>query len=98
MEPVTFVTGNRWKHEEARRLLAGVDVRVARLTLAKPPSDDLREVARARAADAYRQLRHLQHLARLDEQSTQIEPGPVAAQRAAIQRLWQAVFEPKSGS
>lgn len=56
MEPVTFVTGNRWKHEEARRLLAGVDVRVARLTLAKPPSDDLREVARARAADAYRQL------------------------------------------
>ncbi|HQD16492.1 MAG TPA: bifunctional [glutamate--ammonia ligase]-adenylyl-L-tyrosine phosphorylase/[glutamate--ammonia-ligase] adenylyltransferase, partial [Ottowia sp.] len=45
------------------------------------------------AADAYRQLRHLQHLARLDEQSTQIEPGPVAAQRAAIQRLWQAVFE-----
>ena len=45
------------------------------------------------AADAYRHLRHLQHLARLDEQSTQIEPGPVAGQRAAIQRLWQAVFE-----
>ena len=45
------------------------------------------------AADAYRQLRHLQHLARLDEQSTQIEPEPVAGQRTAIQRLWQAVFE-----
>ena len=45
------------------------------------------------AADAYRHLRHLQHLARLDEQSTQIEPEPVAGQRTAIQRLWQAVFE-----
>ncbi|HOM21564.1 MAG TPA: bifunctional [glutamate--ammonia ligase]-adenylyl-L-tyrosine phosphorylase/[glutamate--ammonia-ligase] adenylyltransferase, partial [Ottowia sp.] len=33
------------------------------------------------AADAYRHLRHLQHLARLDEQSTQIEPEPVAGQR-----------------
>lgn len=56
MQPVTFVTGNRWKHEEARRLLAGVDVRVARLTLDKPPSTDLREVARARAVDAHRRL------------------------------------------
>ena len=45
------------------------------------------------AADAYRHLRHLQHLARLDEQNTQIEPEPVAGQRTAIQRLWQAVFE-----
>src|SRR5690606_30492036 len=48
------------------------------------------------AADAYRHLRHLQHLARLDEQSTQIDPATVTEQRAAIQRLWQAVFTPAS--
>ena len=44
------------------------------------------------AADAYRALRRLQHLARLDEQSTQLPPEQAAAERAAIVALWQAVF------
>ncbi|MBK8667394.1 MAG: bifunctional [glutamate--ammonia ligase]-adenylyl-L-tyrosine phosphorylase/[glutamate--ammonia-ligase] adenylyltransferase [Burkholderiales bacterium] len=44
------------------------------------------------AADAYRELRRLQHLARLDEQSTQFPPERVATERDAILALWQAVF------
>ncbi len=45
------------------------------------------------AADAYRSLRHAQHLARLDEQPTEVEPGPLASECAAIERLWHAVFD-----
>ncbi|MFO1178532.1 MAG: bifunctional [glutamate--ammonia ligase]-adenylyl-L-tyrosine phosphorylase/[glutamate--ammonia-ligase] adenylyltransferase [Ottowia sp.] len=44
------------------------------------------------AADAYRSLRHAQHLARLDEQPTQVAPETLASERAAIGALWQAVF------
>ncbi len=45
------------------------------------------------AADAYRELRHLQHRARLDEAPTQLEPGDVAHERGAVLALWHAVFE-----
>ena len=44
------------------------------------------------AADAYRELRRAQHLARLDEQPTHFEPETLAAQRAAVLALWHAVF------
>jgi len=44
------------------------------------------------AADAYRELRRVQHLARLDEQPTHFEPETLAAQRAAVLALWHAVF------
>ncbi|MBX3643025.1 MAG: bifunctional [glutamate--ammonia ligase]-adenylyl-L-tyrosine phosphorylase/[glutamate--ammonia-ligase] adenylyltransferase [Rubrivivax sp.] len=44
------------------------------------------------AADAYRDLRRAQHLARLDEQPTHFEPETLAAQRAAVLALWHAVF------
>ncbi len=44
------------------------------------------------AADAYRSLRHAQHLARLDEQPTQVPPETLAGERAAITALWRAVF------
>jgi glutamate-ammonia-ligase adenylyltransferase len=44
------------------------------------------------AADAYRELRRAQHLARLDEQPTHFEPEALAAQAAAVRSLWQAVF------
>ena len=47
----------------------------------------------AQAADAYRQLRRLQHAARLDERPTSVPGSEVTAQRAAIRRLWQAVFK-----
>ncbi|HEU4533159.1 MAG TPA: non-canonical purine NTP pyrophosphatase, partial [Polyangiaceae bacterium] len=53
---VTFLTGNRWRHDEARRLLSGVDVAWARLSLQKPAATDLRDVARGRVLDGYRQL------------------------------------------
>lgn len=44
------------------------------------------------AADAYRHLRQLQHRARLDEASTQIDPTTVQAEAAAVRALWQAVL------
>ncbi|QTD45598.1 bifunctional [glutamate--ammonia ligase]-adenylyl-L-tyrosine phosphorylase/[glutamate--ammonia-ligase] adenylyltransferase [Ottowia testudinis] len=44
------------------------------------------------AADAYRAMRRVQHRARLDEQPTQVAPETLAAERAAIERLWQVVF------
>jgi glutamate-ammonia-ligase adenylyltransferase len=44
------------------------------------------------AAKAYRELRHLQHVARLDERSGQLPPEQAAAQRDAVLALWNAVF------
>jgi glutamate-ammonia-ligase adenylyltransferase len=44
------------------------------------------------AADAYRDLRRAQHRARLDEQPTQVDPDPLAAQSSAVVALWRAVF------
>jgi len=44
------------------------------------------------AADAYRELRRVQHHARLNEEPTQVSPESVQTERAAIQALWQAVF------
>lgn len=44
------------------------------------------------AAAAYRELRRVQHKARLNEEPTQVEPPALAAERAAIQDLWTAVF------
>ncbi|MFG6467909.1 bifunctional [glutamate--ammonia ligase]-adenylyl-L-tyrosine phosphorylase/[glutamate--ammonia-ligase] adenylyltransferase [Roseateles sp. BYS87W] len=47
------------------------------------------------AANAYRELRRVQHKARLDEQSTALDAdaaAPLAPHRAAVQALWHAVF------
>jgi len=44
------------------------------------------------AADAYRELRRVQHRARLDEQPTQVADTELLPQREAIQALWHAVF------
>ena len=44
------------------------------------------------AAAAYRQLRQVQHQARLNEEPTRIAPGQVAQERSAVLALWQAVF------
>ncbi len=44
------------------------------------------------AADAYRELRRAQHVARLDEQPTQLAPETLAPQRDAVLALWRAVF------
>ncbi|WP_437535005.1 non-canonical purine NTP pyrophosphatase [Sorangium sp. So ce726] len=56
MKTVTFVTGNGWRHDEAKRLLSGLHVKRARITLAKGDSDKLEEIAEARVLDAFRQL------------------------------------------
>ena len=45
------------------------------------------------AAGAYRTLRRVQHQARLNEAPTQVSPPALAAERAAIERLWAAVFK-----
>ena len=49
------------------------------------------------AATAYRELRRVQHRARLDEAATQVPASEWQAEQAAIQALWQAVFGPNQG-
>jgi [glutamine synthetase] adenylyltransferase / [glutamine synthetase]-adenylyl-L-tyrosine phosphorylase len=47
------------------------------------------------AADAYRELRRVQHRARLDEAPTQVDMvdlGPLRSHRDAVLALWRAVF------
>ena len=44
------------------------------------------------AASAYRELRRVQHRARLNEEPTQVPPEELAAERKAIQNLWAAVY------
>ncbi len=44
------------------------------------------------AADAYRELRKVQHTARLDEQPTQVDAHTLENERSAIVRLWATVF------
>jgi glutamate-ammonia-ligase adenylyltransferase len=44
------------------------------------------------AADAYRSLRHAQHQARLNEESTQLPSEVLQAERDAILVLWSAVL------
>jgi glutamate-ammonia-ligase adenylyltransferase len=45
------------------------------------------------AADAYRELRRVQHHARLNEEPTQVASDQLQAQRHAIASLWGAVFD-----
>ena len=44
------------------------------------------------AAKAYRELRRLQHVARLDERPAQLEPAQTQELSNAVLRLWRAVF------
>ena len=44
------------------------------------------------AADAYRELRRVQHHARLNETPLQVDPAPLVNERAAILALSQAVL------
>jgi glutamate-ammonia-ligase adenylyltransferase len=48
------------------------------------------------AANAYRELRRVQHRARLDEAPTQVEPPALQAERDAVLALWHAVFGAKT--
>jgi non-canonical purine NTP pyrophosphatase (RdgB/HAM1 family) len=56
MTTVTFITGNGWRHDEAKHLLAGLRVERSRIALAKGASDQLEEIAAARVRDGYRRL------------------------------------------
>ncbi len=44
------------------------------------------------AASAYRELRRVQHRARLNEEPTQVDLPELQAERDAVLRVWQAVF------
>ena len=44
------------------------------------------------AADAYRQMRHLQHRARLNEEPTTVPPDTLHAEREAVLALWRHVM------
>ena len=46
------------------------------------------------AALAYRRLRQVQHRARLDETSTQVDPAELAAEAEAVRALWRQVLGP----
>jgi glutamate-ammonia-ligase adenylyltransferase len=50
------------------------------------------------AARAYRELRRVQHRARLDEQPTQVPAHELTAERDTVLRLWASVFDTPSGS
>jgi glutamate-ammonia-ligase adenylyltransferase len=45
------------------------------------------------AADAYRELRHVQHRARLNEEPTQVPTETMTGERAAVLALWKTVFD-----
>lgn len=49
-----------------------------------------------RAASAYRELRRIQHHARLNEEPTQVTPPALEAEREAIIQLWAAAFKPNA--
>lgn len=51
----------------------------------------------AAAADAYRELRQMQHRARLDEAPTQVDPATVTVASAAVQALWRHVLGHQAG-
>jgi [glutamine synthetase] adenylyltransferase / [glutamine synthetase]-adenylyl-L-tyrosine phosphorylase len=44
------------------------------------------------AANAYREMRRLQHQARLNEEPTQVEPASLTAEREAVLALWRGVM------
>jgi glutamate-ammonia-ligase adenylyltransferase len=45
------------------------------------------------AANAYREMRRLQHRARLNEEPTQVEPATLHSECGAILAVWQAVMD-----
>lgn len=47
-----------------------------------------------RAASAYRELRRVQHRARLNEEPTQVMPPALQQEQGAILALWDAIFKP----
>ncbi|MFZ4479677.1 MAG: bifunctional [glutamate--ammonia ligase]-adenylyl-L-tyrosine phosphorylase/[glutamate--ammonia-ligase] adenylyltransferase, partial [Rhodoferax sp.] len=49
------------------------------------------------AADSYRELRRVQHRARLNEEPTHVDPAELKAQRDAVLLLWNAVLGAASG-
>ncbi|MDP1782468.1 MAG: glutamine-synthetase adenylyltransferase, partial [Hydrogenophaga sp.] len=50
------------------------------------------------AAQAYRELRQIQHRARLDEAPTQVDAEAVQASADAVRALWQHVLGPHTGA
>ena len=44
------------------------------------------------AANAYREMRRLQHRARLNEEPTQVEPATLTAERDALLAVWRCVM------
>ncbi len=49
------------------------------------------------AADAYRELRRVQHRARLNEEPTHVEPSEMQVQRDAVLALWKTVLGTPGG-
>lgn len=49
------------------------------------------------AANAYRELRRVQHMARLNETPTQVPQSEMTDEQTAVKTLWNAVLRPSPG-
>ena len=83
----TLVLGDSGRHPELQ-----VDVGNIALLQRAEAAGLLPTGVGSAAADAYRDLRRLQHRARLDEQPTQVEPETMTEASRAVVALWRAVF------
>jgi inosine/xanthosine triphosphate pyrophosphatase family protein len=93
---VVFVTANQSKHREVARLLSGLEVRSERLDLARPNTNDLAEIAKARVREAWDRLGEPCFLENTGlyfndlqggEATNPDEPGP------GFKRLWRELGE-----
>jgi glutamate-ammonia-ligase adenylyltransferase len=78
-------------HSAAHRELQGNVGNIALMHLAEAAGLLPTGVGEA-AADAYRSLRHVQHVARLDEAPTHVSSAELHVERDAMLALWNAVF------
>lgn len=90
MTTVTFITANGWQHDEAKRLLSGLDVERSRVALAKGQSPELHEIATFRARDGFRQLQ----VPCFVENTGMYLDGSAAFAGARFKRLVQELGEP----
>lgn len=97
MRPVVFVTANESKHHEVQRLLAGLDVKWARLDLARPESDDLETIAGARVLEARRRLGTACFLENTGLYTWDHDGAPGASFKRAWRELGEAGFAARYG-
>lgn len=98
MKHISFVTSNGWKHEEAKKLLAGLEVVQVRLALDKPEAArSLAEIATARVRDAYARLRSPVFVENTGLFLREHDEGPGAGFKKLFLSLGEAEFARRYG-